>query len=62
MSEEEKADTANLVLDVIMLLSVFYAGLWLEHLFIASLGLFFLGIFLSQIRAVPSKEKETETE
>ena len=58
MNEEQKVNTMNLVLDVIMLLSVFFAGVWFEHLFISSIGLFFLGVLLSQIKAVPSEEKE----
>jgi len=52
----------NVVLDVIMLLSAFLAGLYLNIIFVGSIGIFFLAVLLSQIRVVPSKEKEQKEE
>jgi len=62
MSEEQKTEGMNVVLDVIMLLSAFLAGLYLNLIFVGSIGLLFLAVLLSQIRVVPSKETETEEE
>jgi len=62
MSEEQKAEGMNVVLDVIMLLSAFLAGLYLNLIFVGSIGLLFLAVLLSQIRVIPSKETETEEE
>jgi len=62
MSEEQKAEVMNMVLDVIMLLSAFLAGVYLNIIFVGSIELFFLAVLLSQIRVVPSKEKELEEE
>ena len=60
MNEEQKVNTMNLVLDVIMLMCGFLAGVALEHILITSVGLFFLGVLLSQIKAVPSEEMVKE--
>lgn len=46
-----KAHTINLILDILMILSIFYAGVLLEEFFL-SFFLLACGIILSQVRAI----------
>lgn len=67
MNEQKKVNTINLLLDIVMLLSVFFAGILLQSSpysyspeFLLSLFLFVGGIFLSQVRAVPNEIGESD--